>query len=356
MPIIMKKYSCLWICSALMLVLGISSCNDSNEDVKGIETIIPSTLLQKAFYMAKDDTQQPVWLQEKIANNPYLNVYFSDKNGGHYILEYPNRTHTTCELYDTNGNLQSPTTQQALDATLSAGIPWTCTHIYSYPIKAGTEEWKSLTSKERVGKLQLSDNLLGIMRTEDLIKVCLDFPYATDFYAFDDYQSGFKYIYNEFNGLQELMSRNDLAEPFLLFLDVNWQKTEMMKSQEDLVRGEYTLLSMIFKIMLAQDAVINQMCREQIHQMLDLCIRNNNIETTQSDFWGAWHSEGTWYIYTKVIKNKGGFLFKDDREIRMFNDYTEKPIPYLYKEGDEYYYLFTDDFKARVLEYVKTFR
>ena len=28
----------------------------------------------------------------------------------------------------------------------------------------------------------------------------------------------------------------------------------------------------------------------------------------------------------------------------------------LYKEGDGYYYLFTDDFKARVLEYVKTFR
>ena len=330
----------------LMLVIGMSSCSSDDEELKEIDTIIPATPLQKAFYLTEDDTQQPQWLQEKIKEAPYLKVYHSNKSGGRYLLEYPSRAQTKTELYNDDGQLQDVTTQDAINAAVIDGTPWICTHVYTYPLKAGTDEWRSLSVQERHARLQLSDNLLGSMRTEDLIEVCLEYPFTLDLFAFNDFQTGFKALYNEFNGFRELLSRDDLAEPFLLFIDVNWQKADLMKGKESLAIGMYTLLSVVFKYMLAQDAVINKMSRSQLRRMLDICIRNNEIELSDTEMWSGVNTEATWYVYIKVIHNMGGFQFKDDSEEDLFNRYIEHPNISL---------LFTDDFVARVMKYIESF-
>lgn len=351
----MKKNKLSVICSVVFMMMGVYGCSSDNEDLKDIDTIIPATPLQKAFYLTEDDTEQPLWLQEKIRNSPYLKVYHSNKNGGRYLLEYPSRAQTKCELYHNDGQLQDITTQDAINATVTDGAPWICTHVYTYPIKAGTDEWRSLSVQEKHERLQLSDNLLGSMRTEDLIEVCLEYPFAIDLFTFNDFQTGFKALYNNFNGLRELLCRDDLAEPFLLFLDVNWQKADLMKGKEPLAIGNYSLLSVVFKYMLAQDAVINKMNRNQIRRMLDTCIRNNKIELSDTEMWSGVNQEATWYVYIKVIYNMGGFPYKDDLEESMVNAYIEHPNQYLFEEGGTVYLLFTDDFMARVMKYIESF-
>ena len=339
----------------ILAIATMSGCSsDSSDDSIGnIETIISATPLQKALYIAEDDNSQPAWLQEKIKNSPYLKVYHSEKDGGRYLLEYPNRLQTVSELYNTDGQLQAMPTQEAFDAALTASAPWTCTHVYTYPIEVGSDEWRGLSVQERQARLQLPDNLLVNMRTEDLILVCLDYPFASDLFAFDDFQRGFMLLHEEFNGLRELMSRNDLAEPFLSYLDVNWQKAGSMKSKESLAIGQYTLMTVVFKYMLAQDAAINQMNSSQLRSMLDLCMRNDQIEQSDPETWSGVNLEATWYIYAKVIHNKGGFPFKDDREKRMFDAYIEHPRFFVIEEDSEIYQLFTDDFKERVITYIK---
>lgn len=334
------------VCSIALMMMGLYGCSSDEEELREIDTIVPATPLQKAFYLTEDDTQQPLWLQEKIKEAPYLKVYHSNKNGGRYLLEYPSRAQTKSELYDEEGQSQDVTTQESLNAAVAAGAPWICTHVYTYPLKAGTDEWRSLSVQERHERLQLSDNLLSSMRTEDLIEVCLEYPFAIDFFAFDDFQTGLMALYNEFNGFRELLSRDDLAEPFLLFLDVNWQKAELMKGRESLAIGRYSLLSVVFKYMLAQDAVINQMSRSQIRRMLDTCIRNNEIELSDTEMWSGVNQEATWYVYIKVIHNMGGFQFKDASEEDLFNLYIERPNISL---------LFTEDFMARVINYIESF-
>ena len=332
--------------ATLMLVIGMCSCSSDDEELRDMETTIPATPLQKAFYFTEDDSKQPVWLQEKIKETPYMKVYHSNKNGGRYLLEYPSRVQTRTELYNEDGLPQTITTQEDLNAVVTTGAPWICTHVYTYPLKAGTDEWQNLSVQERHARMQLSDNLLGSMRTEDLIEVCLEYPFTLDLFAFNDFQTGFKALYNEFNGFRELLSRDDLAEPFLLFLDVNWQKADLMKGKESIEIGMYTLLSVIFKYMLAQDAVINQMSRSQIRRMLDTCIRNNEIELSDTEIWSGINQEATWYVYIKVIHNMGGFQFKDASEEDLFNLYIEHPNISL---------LFTDDFMARVINYIENF-
>ena len=352
----MKNCSLLWISGVILLAVVMGSCSSSDdEESMEIDTIIPATPLQKAFYLTEDDTEQPLWLQEKIRNTPYLKVYHSNKNGGRYLLEYPSRAQTRCELYHDDGQLQDITTQDAINAAVTDGDPWICTHVYTYPIKAGTDEWRSLSVKERHERLQLSDNLLGSMRTEDLIEVCLEYPFAIDLFAFDDFQTGFMALYNNFNGFRELFSRDDLAEPFLLYLDINWQKADLMKGKEGLARGKYTLLSVVFKYMLAQDAVIKKMSRSQLRRMLDTCMRNNEIELSDAEMWSGVNQEATWYIYVKVIHNMGGFPYKDDLEERMVNTYIEHPNYYLFEEDGTVHILFTDEFMERVMKYVEDF-
>lgn len=350
----MRK-SILWMSTVVLAIAGLSSCSSSDDGYGIIDTIAPATPLQKAFYMAEDDSRQPAWLQEKIKSNPYLKVYHSSKDSGHYLLEYPSRAQTTTELYDEAGQQQAVTTQESFETAVAAFAPWVCTHVYTYPIKAGSDEWRALSVQEMHARLQLSDHLLGSMRTEDLILVCLDYPFALDLFAFNDFQAGYMALYDEFNGLRELMSRGDLANPFLLYLDANWQKAELMKNEEDIAKGRYTLLSVVFKYMLAQDAFINRMSRIQLRSMLDLCMRNSQIEQSDSEMWSGVNVEATWYVYAKVIYNKGGFAFKDDREKRMFDTYIEHPQFYVFEEDGEIYYLFNEDFMERVLKYVEAF-
>ena len=347
--------SILWMSVLVLAIAGLSGCSSSDDGYGNIDTIAPATPLQKAFYMAEEDSRQPAWLQEKIKSNPYLKVYHSSINGGHYLLEYPSRAQTTTELYDEAGQQQTVATQESLETAVAASAPWVCTHVYTYPIKAGSDEWRALDVQERHAMLQLPDHLLGSMRTEDLILVCLDYPFAIDFFAFNDFQAGYMALYNEFNGLRELMGRDDLAHPFLLYLDLNWQKVELMKSEEDIAKGRYTLLSVVFKYMLAQDAVISRMSRSQLRSMLDLCIRNNQIEHSDREMWSGVNVEAIWYVYAKVIYNKGGFAFKDDREKQMFDAYIEHPQFYAFEEDGEIYYLFNEDFMERVLKYVEAF-
>lgn len=334
------------VCSLALMMMGLYGCSSDEEELREIETIVPATPLQKAFYLTEDDTQQHLWLQEKIKETPYLKVYHSNKSGGRYLLEYPSRAQTRTELYTDDGQLQDVTTQDAINAAVVTGAPWICTHVYTYPLKAGTDEWRNLSVLEKHERLQLSDNLLSSMRTEDLIEVCLEYPFAIDLFAYNDFQTGFKALYNNFNGFRELLSRDDLAEPFLIYLDVNWQKADLMKDKEDLEIGRYTLLSVVFKYMLAQDAVINKMSRSQLRRMLDTCIRNNEIELSDTEMWSGVNQEATWYVYIKVIHNMGGFQFKDASEEDLFNLYIERPNISL---------LFTEDFMARVINYIESF-
>ena len=89
--------------------------------------------------------------------------------------------------------------------------------------------------------------------------------------------------------------------------------------------------------------------------MLDICIRNNEIELSDTEMWSGVNTEATWYVYIKVIHNMSGFPYKDDLEKKMVDAYIEHPNQYLFEEGGTVYLLFTDDFIARVMKYIESF-
>ena len=90
------------------------------------------------------------------------------------------------------------------------------TKAFAYPFKQGDAKWKSFESvKDRIIALQIPDTIIAKIPTDQLLDLCLDFPYLTDMYAFDDFQTGFKYMISEYNGFDELLKRENVVNVLL---------------------------------------------------------------------------------------------------------------------------------------------
>ena len=77
-------------------------------------------------------------------------------------------------------------------------------------------EWmESENRAERGQMLQLSENTLKNLTTEDLIDIVVNYPFFEDVYAFDNYQDGLDILCESFNGAKELMSRDDVGDLLL---------------------------------------------------------------------------------------------------------------------------------------------
>lgn len=82
---------------------------------------------------------------------------------------------------------------------------------FEFPFQPGDAQWKSFSSpQDRIAALQIPEGELKTISTNDLLNVCLDFPYSMDILAFNSPETGFNAICNEFNGYRELFT----TEPY----------------------------------------------------------------------------------------------------------------------------------------------
>lgn len=84
---------------------------------------------------------------------------------------------------------------------------------YTIPFHQNDIKWNSYrNTDERLAALQIPQDVLNKISTDNLIDVCFDFPYLFDFYAYDNQYQGFECLKKEFNGFQELLTRPDVAK------------------------------------------------------------------------------------------------------------------------------------------------
>jgi hypothetical protein len=71
---------------------------------------------------------------------------------------------------------------------------------WDYPVKPGTKEWNELkTEKERINAVQIPDDVLDSMTTEDMVDACINFPLFGYYSAFNTPQEGFNIMLARFN-------------------------------------------------------------------------------------------------------------------------------------------------------------
>lgn len=84
----------------------------------------------------------------------------------------------------------------------------TSTFNYSF---IHTEEWRSLSLTDRISTAQIPTEYMVKMPTNDLLNLVLDYPFFVDILAFNSIREGFISVLSKYNGLRELITRNDLG-------------------------------------------------------------------------------------------------------------------------------------------------
>lgn len=99
-----------------------------------------------------------------------------------------------------------------------------------YPIVPNTTEWESFTTGEEMWQAcQLTEVQLHGLTNEELIDACLEFPLAYNYTAFDDQKDGISMIIDGFNGLQELIKREEGPSGLLsAYKSLDYSSRELM--------------------------------------------------------------------------------------------------------------------------------
>lgn len=83
----------------------------------------------------------------------------------------------------------------------------------TYPVSVEDAEWKSFeTHQEMLDACQIPDKLLSQLDTGELLELVLEYPLLIDFYAFDNLEEGLNKMTSCYNGLIELVDRDDCAK------------------------------------------------------------------------------------------------------------------------------------------------
>lgn len=87
---------------------------------------------------------------------------------------------------------------------------------FEYPINPGTDDWGEIdTHEEMVEVCTIPDEIVKRMSTKELLKIVLDYPLLVDMYYYNTYEQGLYNLVLQFNGLRELLKREDATSEII---------------------------------------------------------------------------------------------------------------------------------------------
>lgn len=122
---------------------------------------------------------------------------------------------------------------------------------------------------ERKAALEIPKDCLSGIKTAELLELCLDYPYLTDFFAYNTSEEGFNALMNEFNGFKELVIREDFQ---LCLIDGIKTVNETLGSKKNDIEdiGSYTLRCCVLFFMMDQSMSTNSLNDEQRQRFLQI--------------------------------------------------------------------------------------
>lgn len=151
-----------------------------------------------------------------------------------------------------------------------------------------SKEWNDLTVSQRWQAVNLAEDQLKNMSTNDLIEHCVNFDFMWDIFNYPNYGIGLNVIIENHNGLRELLDRKDAGKLILDF----YKKIDLYKIteiSEPADRGEFVAKTFFLELFLSHSNILDQFQgneKELIEAILkthDNCLGIN--ATTGNDFY-----------------------------------------------------------------------
>ncbi|MDR2531398.1 MAG: hypothetical protein LBC82_00955 [Oscillospiraceae bacterium] len=181
---------------------------------------------------------------------------------------------------------------------------------FPYSGEKTPELWGELkTQAERAALCNIPEDVLRNMSTAGLIETCMNYPFFFNFMFFNSPQQGFESIYQAFNGLKELYSRDDVADIILnLNTSLNLQKLITNEKSHALKFNFIQMLS-------SQDEILNKMTEKQRSELFQIST-NRIVEISEK------HSDV--FSVNFVLLLMGRILIIDNPEFAKIVDEHEQ--------------------------------
>lgn len=154
---------------------------------------------------------------------------------------------------------------------------------YVFPVTPGSAAWRAFTTHKQMEEAtQIPQNKLTGLTTKALLETCLDYPLLIDMMAFNTPQKGVETVIHKFNGLQELIKRNDVATHLanvyqqLITTDINKLSTLSDK-------GKLSFQLSFIEILFGQKPVLGKVDKSTISNLKTHITRALAYKTSHSD-------------------------------------------------------------------------
>lgn len=142
---------------------------------------------------------------------------------------------------------------------------------------AMNEKIKTVQPAERNTMLALSEQTLEDMTTEGLLVTCLDYPLFGNIVFYDNLTAGFNNVARNYNGLTELLNRDDVGSVIIDFYEQVDYDSVISTDKYGSLRLKY------LELMIASDDVLQTMSYEMRQELLDICIEKCTIAVDEYD-------------------------------------------------------------------------
>lgn len=196
------------------------------------------------------------------------------------------------------------------------------TDAYDFPIKPGTPEWAALNSHEEMLRVcQVPESVLQDMSTEGLIETCLNYPLYGDMMCYNSFQQGFERVASRFNGLRELLKREDVGTKLL----AKYRKMDPSAIEESwtlLQKGQYIAGFSYIELLLAQDAVLSSLTEAERLDLLAECLQKVHSKQMYAEGYGLFGQGHTALIMGRILRKENDDAFnrkvQENETLRTF--------------------------------------
>lgn len=203
---------------------------------------------------------------------------------------------------------------------------------WDYPVKPGTEEWKSLKSHcEKISVCQIPNETLKNCSTEDLLEICLNYPLSFDFYAHNSLKVGIDSVKNNFNGLKELFNRKDNFSVLRKFINLSLIQNKVSLEKTTEAKGEIIHRYSLIECFLSYDVFINNASRKELEFIKDEAGKLLDYKLKNKTLFSFYSNTASALLLGKSIKKTHPDI-KFTKDTELFLEYGELKNNIIFQE------------------------
>ena len=205
----------------------------------------------------------------------------------------------------------------AMAATIAAGNAQTTEKVtWDYPVRYGTPEWETLKSfEERLNAFNIPDEILKTISTEELVKVCMNYPWWGLMNAYNSRGTGFIVIFEHFNGFRELFGRDDAATELMKEYD-KLDPLEVSPDWTPLQQGRYDFQFTKMEIFLNVPVIIEKLDSDGLRNLKAMAVSKYKKKKILPEIYSFWSLSPTVGVCINIIEKENAGVIEEINHFR----------------------------------------